>query len=93
MVPPSSVDRYIAPPNQAYVASLATLQTSLEQAAAQPGAVNDAAAAQVLGNATNAKSASRAVALRRQLFPDGHRDLAKAMNDLAITVMLQGQTA
>src|SRR5947207_2691842 len=61
VVPPASVDRYIAPPNQAYVASLATLQTSLEQAAAQPGAVNDATAAQVLGNATNAKSASRAV--------------------------------
>src|SRR5207244_4110698 len=33
----------------------------------------------------------RAVALRRQLYPEGHRDLAKALNDLAVTVMLRGR--
>jgi serine/threonine protein kinase/Flp pilus assembly protein TadD len=34
---------------------------------------------------------SRAVALRRQLHPNGHRDLAKALSDQAITFMLLGR--
>ena len=33
----------------------------------------------------------QAVDLRRQLHPDGHRDLAKALNDLAVILMLQGR--
>src|SRR5205823_286369 len=49
VVPPANVDRYIAPPNQSYMSGLGSLQSSLEQIAAQPQ-VADTAAAQVLGN-------------------------------------------
>jgi len=66
VVPPASVDRYIAAPNQAYMSGLTALQTSLEQIAGQPGQVNEAAAGQVLSNAVAAKSAERQIA---QAFP------------------------
>jgi type VI secretion system protein ImpL len=66
VVPPTSVDRYIAPPNQAYMSGLTALQTSIEQIASQPGQINEGAAGQTLNNAVNAKSAARAIA---QAFP------------------------
>ena len=66
VVPPASVDRYIAAPNQAYMSALTALQTSLEQIASQPGPVNEGAAGAVLNNAVNAKAAERAIA---QAFP------------------------
>lgn len=61
VVPPASVDRYIAAPNQGYMSGLMALQTSLESVAALPQ-VNDAAAAQVLSNASAAKMAARQLA-------------------------------
>ncbi len=76
VVPPSSVDRYIAPPNQGYMNALVTLQASVESVAGQPQG-NDAAAAQTLTNATAAKVAARQVAAdlpHRSRFPRGrHR--------------------
>jgi type VI secretion system protein ImpL len=74
VVPPASVDRYIAPPNQAYMGALAALQTSLEQVASQPGQVVEAAAAPVLANATAAKSAERAIAQSFPPDPEGKID-------------------
>jgi type VI secretion system protein ImpL len=83
VVPPSAVDRYVAPPNQAYMAGLGALDTSLEQIAAQPGPPNDDAAAQVLGNAGAARSASRQVAQTFLPDPEGKVDGAvqKLMED------------
>jgi type VI secretion system protein ImpL len=74
VVPPTSVDRYIAPPNQGYMGTLTALQTSLEQLASQPGQVNETAAAQVLSNAVNAKSAERAIAQAFPPDPEGKVD-------------------
>jgi type VI secretion system protein ImpL len=74
VVPPASVDRYIAQPNQAYMGSLTTLQTSIEQIASQPGQVNEGAASQVLSNAVNAKSAERAIAQAFPPDPEGKLD-------------------
>lgn len=68
VVPPSAVDRYVAPPNQSYMSGLGALDTSLEQIASQPGQPADAAANQVLANAATAKSASRA--LGQAFVPD-----------------------
>jgi type VI secretion system protein ImpL len=68
VVPPSAVDRYVAPPNQAYMSALGSLDTSLEQIASQPGQPAEAAAGQVLANAGTAKSASRA--LGQAFLPD-----------------------
>lgn len=82
VVPPASVDRYIAPPNQAYMNALVTLQASVETVAAQPNG-NDAAAAQTLTNATAAKVAARQVAQTFRIDPDGHLEAAvgKLMED------------
>lgn len=82
VVPPSSVDRYIAPPNQAYMNALVTLQASVETVAAQPTG-NDAAAAQTLTNATAAKVAARQVAQTFRIDPDGHLEagVEKLMED------------
>jgi type VI secretion system protein ImpL len=74
VVPPSAADRYIAPPNQTYMAGLGTLNTSLEQIAAQPGQPADAVAGQVLANALSAKSASRQLAQTFRPDPDGKVD-------------------
>ena len=74
VVPPTSVDRYIAPPNQAYMSGLTSLQTSIEQVAAQPGQINEAAAGQVLNNAVTAKSAERAIAQAFPPDPEGKID-------------------
>jgi type VI secretion system protein ImpL len=74
VVPPSAADRYIAPPNQTYMAGLGTLNTSLEQIAAQPGQPADAVAGQVLANALAAKSASRQLAQTFRPDPEGKVD-------------------
>jgi type VI secretion system protein ImpL len=71
VVPPSSVDRYIAPPNQGYMNAMVTLQASVEGVAAQPTG-NDAAAAQTLTNATAAKVAARQVAQTFRIDPETH---------------------
>jgi type VI secretion system protein ImpL len=71
IVPPTNVDRYIAPTNQAYMNALVTLQASLEAVAAQPQN-NDAQAAQTLTNATSAKVAARQVAQNFRIDPEGH---------------------
>ncbi len=82
VVPPSSLDRYIAPPNQAYMNALVTLQTSVESVAGQPQG-NDAAAAQTLTNATAAKVAARQVAQTFRIDPDAHVEatVQKLMED------------
>ena len=72
VVPPTSTDRYIAPPNQNYMNALVTLQTSLEQIADQPGAPNDAAAAGTLSNAQQAIVNTRQMAQAFRIDPDTH---------------------
>jgi len=74
IVPPASVDRYIAAPNQAYMNALAALQASLEQMASQPGPPNEAAAGPVLNNASTAKSAARGLAQAFTPDPEGKVD-------------------
>jgi type VI secretion system protein ImpL len=83
VVPPANVDRYIATPNQPYMSGLTALQTSLEQIAAQPGQVSEAAAGQVLSNAVSAKSAERSIAQAFPPDPDGKVDstVQKLMED------------
>jgi len=67
-----STDRYIAPPNQNYMTALVTIQTSLEAIANQPGAPNDAAAAQTVNNATQAKVNTRQMAQAFSIDAEGH---------------------
>lgn len=73
VVPPTSVDRYIAPPNQSYMNALVTLQASVDSVAQQP-TPNDAAAAMTLTNATAAHVAARQVAQAFRLDPEAHLD-------------------
>jgi type VI protein secretion system component VasK len=70
-VPPPCSERYIAPPNQNYMGALVTLQTSIENVAGQ-GQPNDAAAAQTLSNATQAKVTTRQMAQAFRLDSEGH---------------------
>ena len=72
VVPPGSTDRYIAPPNQNYMTALVTIQTSLEAIASQPGAPTDAAAAQTVTNATQAKVNTRQMAQAFSIDAEGH---------------------
>lgn len=55
VVPPGSADQFIGPSNTTYMGGLVNLQVSIDQIAAQPGAPNDAAAAQSLQQAAAAK--------------------------------------
>ena len=82
VVPPTSVDRYIAPANQTYMNALVTLQASVDTVAQQPTG-NDAAANQTLTNASAAKVAAKQVAQAFRLDPDGHIDavVEKLMED------------
>lgn len=73
VVPPSSVDRYVAQPNQGYMNALVTLQTSLDSLSNQPEG-NDAAAQQTLANATAASVAARQIAQNFRLDPQTHVD-------------------
>jgi type VI secretion system protein ImpL len=72
VVPPTSTDRYIAPPNQNYMNALVSLQTSIEQIADQPGTPNDAAAAGTLSNAQQAIVNTRQMAQAFRIDQDGH---------------------
>ncbi len=72
VVPPTSTDRFVAPPNQNYMNALVALQTSIEQIANQPGAPNEAAAAQTLSNAQQAIVATRQMAQTFRIDQDGH---------------------
>jgi type VI secretion system protein ImpL len=74
VVPPGSTDRFIAPPNQNYMNALVTIQTSLEAIENQPGVPNDAAAAQTVGNAMQAKVNTRQMAQAFRIDSDGHID-------------------
>lgn len=82
VVPPSSVDRYIAPPNQSYMNALVALQTSLEAIASQTP-VSDAAAAQTLTNATQARVTTRQLAQVFRIDPEAHVEttVQKLMED------------
>lgn len=72
VVPPGSTDRYIAPPNQNYMTALVTIQTSLEAIANQAGAPNEAAAAQTVSNATQAKVNTKQMAQAFNIDTEGH---------------------
>lgn len=72
VVPPASVDRYIAPPNQNYMNALMSLQASLEQVAAAPGPPNEAAAGQTLAQASAAKLTTRQMAQAFRIDPEAH---------------------
>jgi type VI secretion system protein ImpL len=82
VVPPLSVDHYIAQPNQAYMSALVTLQTSLDAAAATPQP-SDAAAAQSLTNASAARVSARQVEQAFRIDPDGRVEtiVGKLMED------------
>ncbi|WP_321469813.1 ImcF-related family protein [uncultured Paludibaculum sp.] len=71
VVPPTSTDRYIAAPNQNYMNALLGLGTSLESIVGQPSP-SEAAASQILGNASTAKLAARQLAQTFRLDPAGH---------------------
>ena len=72
VVPPASVDRYIAPTNQNYMNALMALQNSLDQMANLPGPANDQQAAPTLGQANAAKLTTRQMAQAFRIDPQAH---------------------
>jgi type VI secretion system protein ImpL len=82
VVPPSNVDRYVAPSNQPYVNSLLTLQTSVDQAAQMP-TPDPATASTTLSNATNAKISVKQVAQGFNIDQETHLEatLQKLLED------------
>src|ERR1035438_8408248 len=74
VVPPGSTERFILPPNQNYMTALVTIQTSLEGIAAHPGVPNDAAAAQTVANANQAKANTKQMAQAFNVDAEGHID-------------------
>ena len=74
VVPPGSTERFILPPNQNYMTALVTIQTSLEAIANQPGVPNDAAAAQTVANANQAKANTKQMAQAFNVDAEGHID-------------------
>ena len=82
VVPPTSVDRYIAAPNQTYMNGLVTLQASVDTASQQQP-VTDAAAASTLTSATAAKVSAKQVAQAFRVDADAHVDqtVQKLMED------------
>lgn len=83
VVPPTNVDRYIAPANQTYMNALVALQASVDTAAQQAPSVSDAAAAATLTNATAAHVAAKQVAQAFRIDPDFHIEtmVQKLMED------------
>jgi type VI secretion system protein ImpL len=71
VVPPGSLDRFILPPNQNYMNTLAALQAAVD-AVAGPGALNDATAAPTLASAQQAKLAVRQIAQGFVIDSEGH---------------------
>ena len=76
VVPPTSTDRFIAPPNQNYMNALVALQTSIDAIANQPGAPNDAAAAPTLASAQQAIVNTRQMAQSFRIDQEGHIESA-----------------
>jgi len=75
LVPPASVDRFIAPGNQSYVTGLLGLQGSVAQVAQNPAGANDpAAATPIITAATAAHMAARQTAQAFRIDPTGHTD-------------------
>ena len=75
LVPPESVDRYIAPGNTPYVTGLLSLQGSVAQVAQNPaGAADPAAAMPIISAATSAHMAARQTAQAFRIDPTGHTD-------------------
>jgi type VI secretion system protein ImpL len=72
VMPPSSLDRYIAPTNQNYINALMALQSSIDQVANTPGPPNDMAAAGTISQASNAKLATRQMAQAFRIDPEAH---------------------
>jgi type VI secretion system protein ImpL len=72
VVPPASVDRYIAPTNQNYMNGLMALQNSIDQVANLPGPPNDTQAGTTLNQASQAKLATRQMAQAFRIDPQGH---------------------
>ena len=81
VVPPTSVDRYVAPANQTYMTALVTLQASVDAVAQSP--TDAAAASATLTNATAAHVAAKQVAQAFRIDPDGHIEaqVQKLMED------------
>jgi type VI secretion system protein ImpL len=61
VVPPTTVEKYVAPPNQTYIGNLLTLQGSLDALA--QASTNDAAKNTTLANATAAHATAKQVSL------------------------------
>jgi type VI secretion system protein ImpL len=82
VVPPSNVDRYVAPSNQPYVNALLTLQTSVDQAAQMP-TPDPATASTTLANATSAKISVKQVAQGFNIDQETHLEatLQKLLED------------
>jgi type VI secretion system protein ImpL len=80
-VPPTLVDRYIAPANQTYMNALVTLQASVDAVAQTP--TDNAAAATTLTNAMNAHVAAKQVAQAFRIDADAHIEgvVQKLMED------------
>jgi type VI secretion system protein ImpL len=82
VVPPASVDRYVAASNQPYVNALMTLQASVDQAAQMP-TPDPATANTTLSNATSAKMSVKQVAQGFNIDQETHLEttLQKLLED------------
>ena len=70
VMPPASAD-YVGPGNKDYMTALQTLQSSIEQTAAQPGPPTDTSAAPVLAAAKSAQQITKTMALAFGTDPAG----------------------
>jgi type VI secretion system protein ImpL len=77
-----NADRFIGPGNQTYMNALLTLQTSVDKAANAPQ-LNEAVAAPVLNDASNARVTTKQVAQTFRVDPEGRLDamVQKLMED------------
>ena len=80
VVPPTSTDVVIAPPNLNYMQALTALQTSIEQIASTPGIPSDATAAPTLDNARQAINNTRQ--LEQAFHPDPEGKVDKLVGTL-----------
>jgi type VI secretion system protein ImpL len=79
VMPPNSMD-YVGPGNKDYMSALSVLQSAVEQVAAEPGPVSDAAAAPVLDKANAARQITKTMALAFGTDPAGH-DVSRILED------------
>jgi type VI secretion system protein ImpL len=80
VVPSTSTDVVIAPPNLNYMQSLTALQTSIDQIASSPGLPTDVAAAPTLDNARQAINNTRQ--MEQTFRPDSEGQLDKKVGSL-----------